>query len=237
LDQHNQDFDKFNGQGEGLAIKTSITNHMIKVYGWMFIGMLMTAGMSYYTSVSSLKYIALNRFGFLVLVIIELGLVWFLSSRALTMKYENAAAAFIVYSGINGLTLSVIFLSYDPTSITVAFVVTAAFFGTMSVYGLVTKQDLTRWGPLLFAGLIGIIIATIINMFMRSDTLMYVISYIGVAIFLGLTAYDTKKIKEIHARYAGSEKERNIAIIGALTLYLDFINLFLFILRILGRRR
>lgn len=240
MNQYNQDFNRFDRNlpdGGGQIAKEKLASHVTKIYGWMFIGMLMTAGISYYTSVSSLKYLALNPIGYLVLIVAELGLVWFLSSRAMHMKAENAAAAFIVYSGLNGLTLSVIFLRYLPTTITLAFIVTAAFFGSMSLYGLITKQDLTRWRPLLMAGLIGVIIATLINIFLRSDSFMIMISYIGVAIFLGLTAYDTKKMKELYYHYAGTDKEKNIAIIGALTLYLDFINLFLFILRILGRRR
>ncbi|MFZ5988558.1 MAG: Bax inhibitor-1/YccA family protein, partial [Bacillota bacterium] len=123
------------------------------------------------------------------------------------------------------------------TSIATTFFITAGFFGFMSVYGLVTKTDLTSLRTILFMGLVGLIIASIINMFLNNNTLYWIISYVGVAVFLGLTAYDTQKIKNIHASYAGTEKERNVAIVGALTLYLDFVNLFLFILRILGRRR
>lgn len=230
-------FNKYTGEGNDQVFKPALANQMVRVYGWMFLGMIMTAGMAYYTSVSSLKYIALNPVGFIVLIAAELGLVWFLSSRTMTMKYENVAAAFIVYSGLNGLTLSVIFFRYSLGSIFFALIVTAVFFGSMSIYGLVTGQDLTRWGPLLFAGLIGVIIATIFNIFLRNDSLTMIISYIGVAIFLGLTAYDTKKIKEIHYRHEGTANAKNIAILGALTLYLDFVNLFLFILRILGKKR
>ena len=219
------------------STSSSFTKQMVKVYGWMFFGMAMTAGIAYYTAVSSLKDLALDPVIFLILIVAELGLVWFLSSRAMTMKYENASAAFVVYSGLNGLTLSIIFFRYHLGSIAMVFIISAAFFGFMSIYGLVTEKDLTHWGSLLMAGLFGVIIATVINIFMRSDTFSIIISYIGVAVFLGLTAYDTKKLKEIYAHYAGTGKENNIAIIGALTLYLDFINLFLFILRILGKRK
>jgi uncharacterized protein len=229
--------DGFKGAESQLSSKTTLTQHMIKIYGWMFLGLAITAGMAVFTATSSLKYLAYNPIAFLVLAFSEFGLVWYLSSRVMSMRYENAAAWFVVYSGLNGLTLSVIFFRYELGSIAMVFVIAAVFFGSMSIYGLVTKQDLTNWGSLLFAGLIGIIVATVVNLFLRSDSFMLVISYIGVAIFLGLTAYDTNKLKEIYGAYRGTDKENNIAIIGALTLYLDFINLFLFILRILGRKR
>ncbi len=240
MNDNNKDMNNFQGNSESSsanAANSAFSAQLVRVYGWMFFGMLMTAGIAYYTAVSSLKFLALNPIAYIVLIIMELGLVWFLSRRALTMKYENAAAAFVVYSGLNGLTLSVIFFRYQLGSIALVFVVTAVFFGSMSLYGLMTKQDLSHWGPLLMAGLVTVIIATIFNIFMKNDTFMIIVSYIGVAVFLGLTAYDTKKIKEISNHYAGTDKEKNIAILGALSLYLDFINLFLFILRILGRRK
>jgi uncharacterized protein len=143
----------------------------------------------------------------------------------------------MAYSVLNGITLSLIFYTYTASSIAFVFFISAAFFGFMSVYGLVTKTDLTSLGSLLFMGLIGIIIASVVNIFLRSSGLNWLISFVGVAVFLGLTAYDSQKIKNIHFSFAGTNKEKNVSIIGALTLYLDFINLFLFILRILGRRR
>lgn len=229
--------DDFNGYQQEDALKRgSFAAHMTRVFGWMFFGLAMTAAVSYYTAVSSLRYLVSGPFVLLILFGAELLLVWNLSKKAMHMRYENAAAAFVVYSGLNGLTLSMIFLRYNLGSIALAFMITSVFFGFFSLYGYITKQDLTSWGSLLMFGLVGIILATLVNFFLRSDSFMYILSYITVAVFLGLTAYDTQKIKHIYSAYAGTDKEKNIAILGALSLYLDFINLFLSILRILNRR-
>lgn len=235
FNRHDDDFNNYQRE-DVLKSRNTFAAHMVRVYGWMFFGLAMTTAVSFYTAASSLKYLALNGVAFWVLVAAELLLVWSLSGRAMKMKYENAAAAFVVYSGLNGLTLSTIFIRYNLGSIATAFLITSIFFGFFSIYGYVTKQNLTNWGSLLLFGLIGIIIATVINMFIQSDSFMYIISYIAVAIFIGLTAYDTQKIKRIYNAYSGTDKEKNIAILGALSLYLDFINLFLSILRILNRR-
>jgi FtsH-binding integral membrane protein len=145
-----------------------------------------------------------------------------------------ATLLFLGYSLLNGVTLSIVFLVYTAESIGSTFVVTAAMFGAMSVYGYVTKKDLTSWGSFLFMGLIGVVIASVVNIFLRSDSVSWVVSAIGVIVFTGLTAYDTWKLKELAA--AGHEG-RKPAILGALTLYLDFINLFLMMLRFMGGRR
>mgnify|MGYP005834092097 CR=1 FL=1 len=237
MENLNREMNSYNENGQALIPKTSFAEQMAKVYGWMFVGLAMTAGIAIFTANSSLRFLALDRFTYLILAVIELGFVWYLSSKVFEMKYENAAAMFVIYSGLNGLTFSIIFFRYNLGSIATVFFITSALFGFMSVYGLVTKQDLTKWGQMFIVGLFGIIIATLANIFMKSDTLSMIISYIGVAVFLGLTAYDSKKLKEIYTYYAGTQKENNVAIIGALTLYLDFINLFLFILRILGRKK
>ncbi|MCX7710009.1 MAG: Bax inhibitor-1/YccA family protein [Clostridia bacterium] len=216
----------------------SLSEQFVRVFGWMFIGLIITGVTAVFTANALLTgAIGFSRLMFYSLIAVELGLVWFLASRAMKMSYGAAATAFAIYSVVNGVTLSTIFLAYTASSIAYVFFISAAFFGFMSVYGIVTKQDLTSLGSLFFMGLIGLIITSVINIFLRSSTLDWIISFVGVAIFLGLTAYDSQKIKDIHYAYAGTDKERNVAIVGALTLYLDFVNLFLYILRILGKRR
>jgi FtsH-binding integral membrane protein len=207
------------------------------VYGWMFGGLLLTAFAALWVvlSPSMQQIVLLNpmvRFG---LIIVEIGIVFFLSLRIRTMAPSTAAAAFLVYSLLNGLTLSVIFFVYRLPSIEMAFFTAAGMFGAMSIYGMVTKRDLTSWGSFFFMGLIGIILCSVVNLFIRSDGMSFVISLIGVFVFLGLTAYDNQKLK-IMATATGPQQE-SFAVLGALTLYLDFINLFLFLLRIFGGRR
>ena len=154
------------------------------------------------------------------------------------MSASLATGVFILYAGLNGLTFSLIFVMYTASSITSAFLVTAGTFAAMSVYGYTTKKDLTSLGSFLFMGLIGVIIASLVNMFMQSEMIYWVTTYAGVLIFIGLTAYDTQKIKELNILgNEGTEEDHKEAISGALVLYLDFINLFLMILRIMGDRR
>jgi len=219
--------------------KSAIASQMARVFGWMFIGLMVTGLTALYTINSSAMINLIYSGGFTIfgLMLLEIVFVVFISRRAMHMEYGVAAGAFIMYSILNGLTLSVIFFAYTFGSIALAFFMAAGFFGFMSVYGLVTKTDLTSMGSLLMMGLVGLIIVSIVNIFLNSSPLGWIISIVGVAIFLGLTAYDSQKIKNISMHYMGTEKERNVAIIGALTLYLDFINLFLYILRILGKRR
>jgi uncharacterized protein len=203
------------------------------VYGWMFGGLLLTAAASLWVVMSpAMQRIVSSTW--LFLVIAELGIVFFLSFRIMKMSAGAAAAAFLVFSLLNGLTLSAIFFVYTTASIFQAFVSAGAMFGAMSVYGYVTKRDLTSWGSFFFMGLIGILITMVINFFLKSSALGYAISIIGVFVFLGLTAYDTQKLKS----YAtATEMRENLAVIGALALYLDFVNLFLMLLRLFGNRR
>lgn len=219
--------------------KSAIASQMTRVFGWMFIGLMVTGLTSLYTAtnLNLLRFIFSGRFTFFGLMILEFVFVWFISSRAMKMEYSVAAGAFILYAMLNGLTMAAIFLYYTGQSIALAFFMTAGFFGFMSVYGMVTKTDLTSLGSLFLVGLIGLIIVSIVNIFLHNPTIYWIISFAGVVIFLGLTAYDSQKIKAISLQYMGTEKERNVAIVGALTLYLDFINLFFYILRILGKRR
>jgi FtsH-binding integral membrane protein len=232
-------YNGYNYEDGAIDSKSALSAQMARVFGWMFIGLIITGLTAKYiaTSEAIVKMLYSGRFTFLGFLILELVFVWFISSRAMHMDYGMAAAAFIMYSVLNGITLSVIFLAYTGTSVALAFFMTAGFFGFMCVYGLVTKTDLTSLGSLFLMGLFGLIIVSIINLFLRSTALYWIISFVGVAIFLGLTAYDSQKIKAISMKYTGTEKERNVAVLGALILYLDFVNLFLYILRILGRRK
>src|SRR5579859_918736 len=207
------------------------------VYGWMFGGLMLTAFAALWV-VSSKAMQALilgNRAVMFGLIIAELGIVMFLSFGLRRMSGGTAAASFLVYSFLNGLTLSVIFWAYSGGTIFQAFVVAAGMFGAMSIYGLTTKKDLTSWGSFFFMGLIGIVLCMVVNFFLHSSGLSFVISILGVFIFIGLTAWDNQKLKA-YATVEGPMQE-NLSIIGALALYLDFINLFLFILRLFGNRR
>jgi FtsH-binding integral membrane protein len=207
------------------------------VYGWMFGGLMTTAFAALWVVMSpAMQQLVLGtpfvRFG---LMIAELGIVFWLSFRIHAMAPSTAAAAFLVYSLLNGLTLSVIFWAYTGGTITMAFVTAAGMFGAMSIYGMVTKRDLTSIGSFFFMGLIGIVICMIVNVMLKSSGLDFVISLLGVGIFLGLTAWHTQRLKTMAAA-TGSQQE-SFAVIGALRLYLDFINLFLFLLRLFGGRR
>ena len=207
------------------------------VYGWMFGGLLLTAFAAAWVVFSpAMQAIVLaNRGVMFGLMIVEFAIVMFLSFGLTRMSAGTAAAAFLVYSFLNGLTLSVIFWAYSGSSIFQAFVTAAGMFGAMSVFGMVTKRDLTSWGSFFFMGLIGIILCSLVNFFVHSSGLSFVVSVLGVFIFVGLTAYDTQKLKA-YATVEGPMRE-NVAVIGALALYLDFINLFLMLLRLFGDRR
>jgi FtsH-binding integral membrane protein len=207
-----------------------------KVYAWMGAGLAITAFMALVTlsSPAMLNAIFGNKLIFYGLVIGELALVFTLSGAINRLSSAAATLIFIAYASLNGITLSVVFLAYTANSITSTFVITAGMFGAMSIYGYMTKRDLTSWGSFLFMGLIGVVIASVVNIFVGSSAVSWVVSGIGVIVFTGLTAYDTWKIKEMAAHGAEGRKP---AIIGALTLYLDFINLFLMLLRFTGSRR
>lgn len=208
---------------------------MRQVYAWMGAGLLVTALLSFIiiASPAFLNAVVGNRFVFYGLMLGELALVVTLSAAISRLSATVATMLFIAYSALNGITLSIIFLVYTADSIASTFIVTAGMFGAMSAYGYVTRRDLTSWGSFLFMGLIGVVIASVVNIFMRSDAVSWVVSAVGVIVFTGLTAYDTQKIKALAWQGGG----RKPAILGALTLYLDFINLFLMLLRLLGRRR
>ena len=220
-----------------------IVNEFIRsVYNWMAIGLGLTGFIAFYVSNSPsiIKLIYGNQVLFFGLIIGELALVFYLSARVQKIQASTATALFILYAALNGVTLSFIFLIYTSASITSTFFICAATFVACSIYGMVTKRDLTSLGGFMAMGLIGIIIASVVNMFIRSSGMSLIISYIGVFVFVGLTAYDTQKLKRMAVTQpAGLEAGvvRKGAIMGALALYLDFINLFLMLLRILGSRR
>lgn len=207
-----------------------------QVYAWMGVGLFITAVMSLVTISSPALFntIVGNRPVLYGLMIGELAMVFILSGAINRLSEATATLLFLGYSLLNGLTLSVLFLVYTADSIASTFAITALMFGAMSAYGFVTKKDLTSWGSFLFMGLIGIVIAMLVNLFLNSSAVSWVVSGLGVIIFTGLTAYDTWKIK---ALAAAGETGRKPAILGALTLYLDFINLFLMLLRFIGGRR
>ncbi|MHC1700237.1 MAG: Bax inhibitor-1/YccA family protein [Humidesulfovibrio sp.] len=218
----------------------TVNAFMRGVYGWMSTGMLLTAAAAWYTASSPLGMTLLQSPGLVIgLVVVQFGLVIGLSAAINKLSASTASLMFLVYSALTGLTLSSIFFVYSMASIFQAFVVTAGMFGAMSVYGLVTKRDLTSMGSFLFMGLIGIVLASLVNMFLQSSAMSFVISVIGVFVFVGLTAYDTQKLKymgETMPMGDGTAIRRG-TILGALTLYLDFLNLFLMLLRLFGSSR
>lgn len=221
------------------AVQISFMN---KVYAWMALALTITGFIAYRTAASDTLFNLLFGSGsmmpFWIIVIVELGIVWWLSSNIKTISSNLAIGLFMLYSALNGLTLSILLIVYTGASVASTFFVTAGTFGVMSIYGFTTKKDLSSWGNLLFMGLIGIIIASVVNIFWQNSTMYWIISYAGVLIFVGLTAYDTQKIKRMSLEMeADSEEGRKGAIMGALALYLDFINMFIFLLRILGDRR
>lgn len=210
---------------------------MRKVYTWMTLALLITGVTAFGVASSPTLFMSLRTMMW-GLIIAELALVFILSGAINRLSLGTATLIFIGYSVLNGAMLSSIVLLYKPMVIAKVFFITAGTFGAMAVYGYTTKKDLTSMGKILFMALIGLIIATVVNMFLKSPGFDYILSYIGVAIFIGLTAWDSQKIKEmLQTQYDMSEGAQKLALLGALTLYLDFINLFLYLLRIFGNNR
>ncbi|CQJ48745.1 Bax inhibitor-1/YccA family protein [Yersinia rohdei] len=220
---------------------TGIQAYMAQVYGWMTCGLLLTAVVAWYAANTPSIIFALqsNRILFFGLIIAQLGLVFVISGMINSLSGTAATSLFMLYSALTGLTLSMILIMYTGASIASTFVICAGMFGAMSVYGYTTKRDLSGMGSMLFMGLIGIVLASIVNIWLQSTALMWAVTYIGVLVFVGLTAYDTQKLKNMGAQLDANDKDsfRKYSIVGALTLYLDFINLFLMLLRIFGNRR
>lgn len=211
-----------------------------RVYNWMGLGLALTAFVALYTT--SNHYLVSLIFGnslvFFGLIIAELALVIVLSAAISRLQASTATLLFFVYSAMNGLTLSVIFLAYTRASIASTFFVTAGTFAVTSLYGYTTQRDLSSWGSFFFMGLIGIILASVVNIFLNSPMIYWVVTYAGILVFVGLAAYDTQKLKQMALGGFGDEETaRKGAVMGALALYLDFINLFLMLLRVIGNRR
>lgn len=219
---------------ENYASPTSVSV-INQAFAWMFGGLLLTALASFAVeSSNSLANLILNNnIIFFGLIIVELALVFFLSIRIQKLSFGAALFTFLVYSLLNGLTISAIFFIYTASSIASVFVISALIFGIMALIGYTTKRDLTSIGNLALMALIGVILASLVNLFLKNGTVSLVISYLAVVIFVGLTAFDTQKIKRMSESGAGA----NMGIYGALALYLDFINIFLNLLRIFGRQR
>jgi len=229
-----------NTQLSAHEIQIAQSNFISKVYAWMGGALLVTAIVALFTasSQSLIQLIIYNRFIFFGIIIAELACVIYMTSVINKISSQIATLLFFIYATLNGLTFGLIFLVYTSESIASTFMITAISFGIMSLYGYTTKRDLTSIGNLSFMALIGIILASIVNFFLQSEMLYWIITYIGVLIFVGLIAYDTQKIKRMYnIENENTEIEAKGAIMGALALYLDFINLFLFLLRIFGRRK
>ena len=212
---------------------------MSKVYLWMTLALVVTGMTAYYVASSPaiLYAIVSNQIAFWGLFIGELVLVFVLSSRIMSLSFVTASLMFVIYSIMNGVFFSFIFLAYTEQSIATTFLITAGTFGAISLFGFVTKRDLSAMGRILFMLLIGLIIATVVNIFMKAEGLTLILNYAGVVIFVGLTAYDTQSIKQMLQEHGDKEGAEKIALLGSLSLYLDFINLFIYLLRFFGESR
>ncbi|KGF16833.1 membrane protein [Prevotella sp. S7-1-8] len=226
-------------RGKESALSAVFPALMRKVYVWMTMALAITGICAYgvATSPNIMQMIYGNSMTIWVLFIVELGLVFYTTARIQKLSLTTATTLFIIYSALNGVTLSGIFMVYSMTSIAKVFFITAGTFAAMALYGYFTKTDLSKIGSILFMALIGLIIATVVNLFLKSAMFDLILCYIGVGIFVGLTAWDSQKIKHMLAMQVDmSENAQKIALMGALSLYLDFINLFLYLLRIFGNR-
>lgn len=221
--------------------ETAFSKLMRNVYAWMCAGLLMTAltAMGVAKNAELFTMLMTNKLLFWGIMIAEIALVIYLSARIMRMSFFSASLCFAAYSILNGVTMSFIFMAYTTESIAQTFLITAGTFGAMSLVGFFIKKDLSGLGRMLIMLLIGLIIASVINIFLASSTIAVILNYLGVIIFVGLTAYDTQKIKQMlqYSSYYGiSEQTQKMALLGSLTLYLDFINMFLYLLRIFGNR-
>lgn len=220
------------------AAAERVTSFLRAVYGWMFVGLGITAFVAYAIASSPALIGALvsNHFLFLGLFLAQLGVVFFLSARVDRLAPGTATGLFVLYSALTGVTLSVILLAYTGASIATTFVVTAGMFGALALYGTTTSRSLAGMGQFVFMGLIGLVLASVVGIFWKNAALEFLISVVGVIVFTGLTAWDAQSLKQMAVELPASQVG-SYAIVGALRLYLDFINLFLFLLRFLGGRR
>lgn len=214
-----------------------LRQHMLRVYNYMAGGLALTGVIAFLVSQSpDLFYATMQTPLRWVIMLAPLGVVFFFAARISRMSFGAAQATFWIFAALMGLSLSYIFVLYTGTSVARVFFITAGAFAGLSIFGYTTKKDISGWGSFLFIGLIGIIIAMIVNIFLGSPALQFAISIIGVLIFAGLTAYDTQRIKEQYSENFGHEAVGKLAIWGALQLYLDFLNMFLFLLQLFGNR-
>ena len=222
----------------GAAIDEGLRQYMLKVYNYMAGGLALTGIVAFLTANTPVVFNAIFGTPLMwVVMLAPLGFVFFLSFRINKMSYSAAQLTFWAFAAVMGLSIAWIFLAFTSTSIARVFFITAGMFAGMSLYGYTTKRDLSGWGSFLFMGLIGIIIAALVNMFVGSTALQFAISVIGVIVFTGLTAFDTQSIKELYIESDSHEIAGKKTVIGALRLYLDFINLFIMLLQLLGNRR
>jgi len=244
-----QDFTKYNPNPQSVGVRqAALSSEALffqRIYAWMCAGLALTAGIAYVLASSEgwIKFLLQNQWVLWVAVIVQLGLVFYLSARINSLTLGAARGLFMAYAAVTGATFSVLLLVYPSYAFIKAFVCTAGIYGAMALYGVVTKRSLEAWGSFLFMGVIGIILASVVNMFMQSAKLDLTICVIGVLIFAGLTAYDHQKLRvqyfALEQKAGGldvAEIEGRAVVMGALTLYLDFINLFIMLLRIFGRR-
>jgi uncharacterized protein len=233
------------GARTGYAVDEGLRSYMLGVYNYMAAGVALTGVVAYLTYTMAVQGGALTPFGQAlytsplkwVVMLAPLGFVMFLGFRIQQMSVGAAQAAFWLFAAVMGISLSSIFLVFTGQSITQVFFVTAATFGALSLWGYTTKRDISGWGSFLFMGVVGIVIAALVNLFLQSSALQFAISAVGVLVFAGLTAYDTQRIKDGYYAVAGSaELVAKTAIMGALSLYLDFINMFVMLLNLFGNR-
>jgi FtsH-binding integral membrane protein len=215
-----------------------VSAFLARVYGWMFVGLLITSGtaLAVASSPALIEAVITNRLLFWAVVLAQLGLVFFLAARIEKLQPATAAGLFLLYSALVGVTSSIVLLVFTAASIAQTFVITAGMFGAMAVFGSVTKRSLAGVGHFMFMGLIGLVLASIVGIFWHNDALQFVISLVGVVVFTGLTAWDAQRLKQMAVSLPDG-RVGSYAVMGALSLYLDFINLFFFLLRFMGNRR
>ena len=219
-------------------VDQGLRSYMLRVYNYMATGLGLTGLTAYFVAITPSLFNAIYGTPFYwIVALAPLGFVFYLSARLHKISFAKAQTVFWIFSGVMGLSMAYIFIAFTGASIARVFFITAGTFAGMSLYGYTTKKDLTGWGSFLFMGLIGIIIALIVNIFLQSGMLSFIISCVGVLVFVGLTAYDTQRIKEMYYASDHPEISGKKAIMGALKLYLDFINLFIMLLHLFGQRR
>ena len=219
-------------------VDQGLRSYMLRIYNYMATGLGLTGLTAYFVAITPSLFNAIYGTPFYwIVALAPLGFVFYLSARLHKISFAKAQTVFWIFSCVMGLSMAYIFIAFTGASIARVFFITAGTFAGMSLYGYTTKKDLTGWGSFLFMGLIGIIIAMIVNIFLQSGMLSFIISCVGVLVFVGLTAYDTQRIKEMYYASDHPEISGKKAIMGALKLYLDFINLFIMLLHLFGQRR